>query len=90
MGVVAVGASEEHAGVARPWERGELVDGGDEEGGKAAVDGLVYGNDRERPAAAEVALEVHARELEVARAIAIWNEVEGVWLEFGSAPGAVL
>ena len=86
----ALGAAEQLAGLRHPGERGELVHRRDQEGGQAAVDGLVHGQDRERPVAAEVAFEVGADDTQLRRPLVVRQQGEGGGLEAGPAPGAVL
>ena len=54
--VVAVDPAEERADLAGPRHGGELVHRGDHEAGQPAVDRLIHGQDRQRPAAGEVAV----------------------------------
>ena len=88
--VEALGAAEELAGLGHPGERRELVSGRNQEGGETAVDGLVHGQYRQRPVAAEVALEVRADDAKLLRTVVVGQEGEGVGLEPGPAPRTVL
>ena len=88
--VEALGAAEELAGLGHPGERRELVSGRNQEGGETAVDGLVHGQNRQRPVAAEVALEVRADDAKLLRTVVVGQEGEGVGLEPGPAPRTVL
>jgi hypothetical protein len=45
--IVAVGAAEQGPGLADPGQAGELVDGGDDEAGQAAIQRLVDRDERE-------------------------------------------
>ena len=88
--IEAFGAAEQLAGLRHPGERRELVHRRDQEGGQAAVDGLVHGQDRERPVSAEVAFEVRADDAQLDRPLVVRQQREGGGLEAGPAPGAAL
>ena len=66
-----VGAAEEHAGRADPGQRGELVHGRDEEGGKATINRLVDRDDRQSAVAREGALKVDADDPQLLRMVFI-------------------
>ena len=88
--VIAVGPAQEAAGGTHPGKRRELVHRGDQEGGQPPVDRLVHGEDRQRAVAAELALEVHAHDAQLARLVMVGQQRERLRSEGLPAPGAVL
>ena len=86
----AISPAEEGARLPHPRQRGELVDGRDEERGQPPVEGLVHPDDRQGTVAAEVALPVGADDAQLVRMIGVRQQVERLRLELAPAPGTVL
>lgn len=74
--IVAVGTTEQGTARSLPGERSKLVDGGDEEGGEAAVDGLVDGDNREGAIPGKVTGEVATDDPHVGRLVGIGQQRE--------------
>ena len=72
----AVGPAEQGARLPHPRQRGELVDGRDEERGEPAVERLVHPDDRQGTVATEVALPVGADDAQLVRMIGVRQQVE--------------
>ena len=88
--VIPVGAPEQRAGITHPWQRGELVHGGDQERGQAPVKRLVHGDDGEWLVAGELALPVGARDAQIGRLLRVRQQREGVRGEVLTAPRTAL
>ena len=87
--VVAVNQAEKSSRFAGPRQGREFVNGGDEEGGQAAVDRFVNSEDRQEPVAGEGAFRVVADNPQVGRCVDTGNEAEGVAVKLVAAPGTV-
>ena len=88
--VMPVRAAEQRSRLPDPRERRELVDRGDQERRQPPVERLIDGDDRQRPIAREVALEVRADDAQLVRLIVVGQQRERLRLEARPAPRAVL
>ena len=88
--VMAVHQPKERAGVPRPGKCCKLVDRGDHEAGKPAVDRLIDTHDRERIVACEIARVVAARNAKILGVFVVRGESERFGGECRAAPGAFL
>ncbi len=82
--------AEELGDLALPGHGGELVHGGDQEAGEAAVDRLVHQVDRQVEVAGELAGVAEAGDVQLLGGVLTGVEAEAVGLEGSAAPGARL
>ena len=88
--VVPIRAAEQLAGLRLPRQGRELVHGGDQKRRQALVDRLVHAQHGKRPFAAELAIEVRARDAQFGGLVVARQQREGFGLEPLAAPRAVL
>src|SRR5689334_4677141 len=86
--VVALNSSEKRSDLAGPRHGRELVDRGDHETGKPAINRLIDGQDRQGVSSAEGTVTVYAGDAQIGRRVGIGEQLEGVPVELRAAPRA--